>query len=261
MGQVERYPNGVFCWIDLGTTDVAAAKAFYGRLFGWEFEDRPAGDGETYTLCRVRGRDVAGIHHHDPAEGVGWASSIAVDDLEATTDRARELGAAVLAQPFEVTGAGRTAVLRDPAGAVVSLWQAGGHAGAGLVNEPGAWTWNELVSEDLAAGRDFYVALFGWTADDLPGPFPRTSFTLGDLLVGGGHAPSPQEDPTPNWSVTFWVADADRAAATANELGGTVLLPPMDIPVGRLTIVADPQGAVFGATAVPGGPGRGVDGS
>jgi predicted enzyme related to lactoylglutathione lyase len=76
-----------------------------------------------------------------------------------------------------------------------------------------------------------------------------------------GHAPAPQEDPTPRWSIAFWVADADQAASRAAELGGRVLLPPMDIPVGRLTILADPQGAVFSATAVPGGPGRGVDGS
>jgi predicted enzyme related to lactoylglutathione lyase len=261
MGQVERYPNGTFCWVDLGTHDTAGAKAFYGGLLGWELEDRPAGGGETYTLCRLRGRDVAGIHHHDEAEGVGWASSIAVDDLEATTARARELGAAVLAEPFEVDGAGRTAVLRDPAGAVVSLWQAGGHAGAGLVNEPGAWTWNELVSGDLAAGRDFYVALFGWTADDAPGPIARTAFTMGDLLIGGGHAPVPQEDPTPGWRVTFWVADADQSAARAGELGGKVLLAPMDIPMGRFTVLADPQGAAFTAAAVPGGPVRGVDGS
>jgi hypothetical protein len=261
MGEVERYPNGTFCWVDLGTNDAAGAKAFYGGLLGWEFDDRPGGGEETYTLCRLRGRDVAGIHPHDPDKGIGWASSVAVDDLEATTTRARDLGAALLAEPFDVAGAGRTAVLRDPAGAVVSLWQADGHAGAELVNEDGTWTWNELVSGDLAAGRDFYVELFGWSASDAPGAFPRTTFTLGELLVGGGHAPAPGEDPTPRWSIAFWVPDADEAAARAKELGGTVLLPPMDIPVGRFTILADPQGASFSASAVPGGPARGVDGS
>jgi predicted enzyme related to lactoylglutathione lyase len=133
--------------------------------------------------------------------------------------------------------------------------------GAELVNQDSAWTWNELVSKDLAAARDFYVGLFGWSADDAPGSFPRTTFTLGDLLVGGGHAPSPGEDPAPRWTVTFWVPDADQAAARVQELGGSVLLPPMDIPVGRFTVVADPRGAAFIATAVPGGPARGVDGS
>ena len=259
MGQVERYPNGTFCWVDLGTDDAAAAKAFYGGLFGWEFDDLPTGEQGTYSTCRLRGRAVAGLY--DRAETPGWGSYISVDDVEGTTRRARELGAEVLVEPFDTPGGGRVATLRDPAGAAVSLSQPGEMFGAELVNEDGAWTWNELVSADLAAARDFYVGLFGWSAADAPGAFPRTSFTLGELLVGGGHAPSPGEDPAPRWVVTFWVSDADQTAARARELGGSVPLPPMDIPVGRLTVVADPRGAAFIATAVPGGPARGVDGS
>ena len=91
--------------------------------------------------------------------------------------------------------------------------------------------------------------------------FPRTSFSLGDLLVGGGHAPSPQEGPAPRWTISFRVADADQSVVRAQELGGSVLLPPIDVPVGRFAIVADPAGASFSVTAVPGGPVRGVDGS
>jgi predicted enzyme related to lactoylglutathione lyase len=169
IGEVERYPDGSFCWIDLGTTDVEGAKAFYGGLLGWQFEDLPAPEG-SYTMCRLRGRDVAGIHRHAEEEGTGWSSNVSVGDLDRATARARELGAEVLAEPFEVPGAGRTAVLRDPAGAVVSLWQAGGHAGAGLVNEVGAWSWNELVTPDLDRARAFYGELVGWTSEDVPGP-------------------------------------------------------------------------------------------
>jgi uncharacterized protein len=260
MGEVEHYPNGTFCWVDLGATDVPGAKAFYVGLFGWEFEDLSADEG-TYTICRVRGRDVAGVHQHTEEQGTGWSSHISVDDLNATTSRARELGAAVLAEPFDVPGAGRTSVLRDPGGAVVALWQAGGHGGAELVNEVGTWTWTELVTADLDAAKGFYGELFGWSAADIPGPILRTSFSLGDLLVGGGHAPVTQEDPTPRWTVSFRVADADQSVATAQKLGGTVLLPPMDIPVGRFAIVTDPAGATLTVTAVPGGPTRGVDGS
>jgi predicted enzyme related to lactoylglutathione lyase len=260
MGLVERYPNGTFCWVDLGTTDVAGVKGFYGGLFGWEFEDLPAEEG-TYTMCRLEGNDVAGIHRHAEEEGTGWSSNISVDDLDAATARARELGAEVLAEPFEVPGAGRTAVLRDPAGAVVSFWQPGGHAGAGLVNEVGTWSWNELVSADLDRAKAFYRELFGWGGEDVPGPIPRTGFTLGNLLIGGGHAPGPGEDPAPRWTVSFRVADADRTVAEAERLGGTVMLPPMDIPIGRFTVLADPAGAQFTAAAVPQGAFRGVDGS
>ena len=259
MGEVTSYPDGTFCWVDLGTDDAAAAKAFYGGLFGWEFEDSPATEHGTYSTCRLKGRAVAGLY--DRAEEPRWGSYIKVDDVDRVTGRARELGAEVLVEPFATPGGGRVATVRDPAGAQVSLSQPGGRSGAELVNEDGTWTWNELVSAELAAGVRFYTELLGWTAEDVPGPIPRTTFTLGDLLIGGGHAPAPREDPAPRWSVSFWVADADQAAARAEELGGTVLLAPMDIPIGRFTVLADPRGASFTAAAVPGGPVRGVDGS
>jgi uncharacterized protein len=259
MGEVERYPDGTFCWVDLGTDDAAGAKAFYGGLLGWEFDDLPTGDKGTYSICRLRGRAVAGLY--DQAERAGWGSYLKVTDVDRVVARARELGAEVLVEPFDAPGGGRVATVRDPAGAVVSLSRPGEHFGAELVNENGAWTWNELVSAELAAGGDFYGELLGWSREDVSGPIARTTFTLGKLLIGGGHAPVPQEDPTPRWTISFWVADADRAAARAEELGGTVLLPPMDVPVGRFTVVADPQGAAFTASAVPGGPARGVDGS
>ena len=259
MGVVQQYPNGTFCWVDLGTDDAPAAKEFYGGLFGWEFEDLPTGEHGTYTICRLKGKAVCGLY--DQAEEPGWGSYINVEDVDEATSKATQLGASVIVEPFDPPGGGRVATVRDPAGAVVSLSQPGENFGAELVNEDGTWTWNELVSPGLSSGRDFYVELLGWSAQDAPGAFPRTTFTLGDLLIGGGHAPAPQEDPTPRWSVSFWVADADQAAARAEELGGSVLLPPMDVPVGRFTVVADPQDAAFSAAAVPGGPIRGVDGS
>jgi uncharacterized protein len=259
MGQVERYPNGTFCWVDLGTNDTAGAKGFYGGLFGWEFDDLPAGEQGSYSTCRLGGRAVAGLY--DGAERPVWGSYVSVEDAGRATERARELGAEVLVEPFDTPGGGRVATVRDPAGAVVSLSQPGESFGAELVNEDGAWTWNELVSGELAAGARFYTELLGWTAGELDGPIRRTTFTLGELLIGGGHEPVPQEDPTPGWRVTFWVGDADQTASRTRELGGLVLLPPMDIPVGRMTIVADPQGAVFTAASVPGGSARGVDGS
>jgi uncharacterized protein len=259
MGEVEHYPDNTFCWIDLGTNDAPGAKAFYGGLLGWEFDDLPTGDKGTYSICRLRGKAVAGLY--DQAEQPGWGSYIKVEDVDQATKRARELGAEVLVEPFDAPGEGRVATVRDPAGAAVSLSRPGASFGAEVVNQDGAWTWNELVCGDLAAGARFYTELFGWAAEGLEGPIRRTSFTLGNLLIGGAHEPVPQEDPTPGWRVTFWVGDADRAAATAQELGGSVLLPPMDIAVGRFTVLADPQGAVITAAAVPGGAIRGVDGS
>jgi predicted enzyme related to lactoylglutathione lyase len=259
MGKVERYPDGTFCWIDLGTDDAPEAKAFYGGLFGWEFDDLPAGEQGTYSICRLKGKAVAGLY--DRAAGVGWGSYVKVEDVDRATQKARELGAEVVVEPFDAPGGGRVATVRDPAGAMVSLSRPGESFAAELVNEDGAWTWNELVAPDLAAAREFYAQLFGWAAADIPGAVARTSFSLEDLLIGGGHAPIGPEDPTPRWTISFWVADADRSVERTRELGGGVVLEPMDIPVGRFAIVSDPGGAAFTVAAVPGGSLRGVDGS
>ena len=258
MGEVKGYPHGTFCWIDLGTTDVAEARSFYGGLFGWDFVDM----GDTgYTICRLDGQDVAGIHQHAAEEGVGWSSYIAVDDVDAATARAKELEATATVDPTDVPGTAMTSAIRDPSGADVSLWQPAGFSGARLVNDVGAWSWNELTTPDVDAAKAFYGELLGWVAEEVPASIPRASFTMGDLLVGGVHAPAPGEDPTPRWTVSFTVADADERAERVERLGGSVLMPPMDIPVGRFAIVADPEGAAFTIAAVPGGAFRGVDGS
>lgn len=259
MGEVKEYPEGTFCWIDLGTTDVAGAKAFYGALFAWEFADTGSAG---YTLCRQDGQDVAGIHEHTEDEGVGWSSYIAVVDVETATARARELGATVKVDPIDVPGTARMSVIRDPSGAEVSLWQSEGFQGARLVNEVGAWSWNELTTPEVEAAKAFYSELFGWVAEDVPASIPRASFSMGDLLVGGVHAPARgEDDPTPRWTVSFTVADADQCVERARDLGGRVVLPPMDIPIGRFAVLADPAGAAFTVAAFPGGAFQGVDGS
>ncbi|MGH2657468.1 MAG: VOC family protein [Actinomycetota bacterium] len=256
MGEVTRYPPGTFCWIDLGTTDVAGARSFYEGLFGWE-----ADDVDGYVLWRLAGRIVSGLHEHSPEEGTGWSSNVCVDDIQTATARARALGAEVLVEPTGITGTGKVSSVRDPTGAEVALWQPLGHAGAQIVNEVGTWTWNELVAADLQAAATFYGDLFGWEAEAAPGPIARLGFSMGHLLIGGAHEPAPGEDPSPRWTVSFRVADADESAARAEQLGGRIVLPPMDIPVGRIAVVSDPAGATFTLGAVPGGALRGVDGS
>ena len=261
MGEVTKYPDGTFCWVDLGTPDVDAAKAFYHGLFGWEMEEVAVPGSSPYVLCRVDGKDVAGIHEHRDGGGGVWMSSISVDDINATTSRATELGATILREPFDVMAEGREAALRDPVGAVVSVWQPGSHIGAGLVNEVHTWGWNELSTTGFERARSFYTDLFGWSTEDAPGDLRRSGFVMGHLLIGGIHEATPEEGDGSVWTVAFRVADADLAVAAVKELGGDVLLPPMSVPVGRFAIVADPSGARFTVTEAPGGALRGVDGS
>jgi predicted enzyme related to lactoylglutathione lyase len=261
MGEVREYPNGTFCWIDLGTPEVSGAKAFYSALLGWETEDVQADEGDIYTICRLEGKDVAAIHEHPDTESAEWSSFISVDDVDATTPRARELGATVIMEPFDVMDAGRMSMLSDPTGATVSLWQSRSQIGARLVNEVGTWSWNELVTPDMDAARAFYGDLFGWRVEEAPGPIRRAGFTLGHLLVGGIHETTPYEGDASRWTVTFRVADAGQAVTRVGDLGGDVDLPPMEIPIGKFAIVTDPAGATFTVASFPGGALRGVDGS
>jgi predicted enzyme related to lactoylglutathione lyase len=264
MGEVDRYPHGTFCWVDLATTDVPGAKEFYGRLFGWEMEDLPSGES-MYTMCRVDGKDVTAIYEQLEPERSQfpphWNSYVAVDDLDEAAAGAKGQGGSVIAEPFDVTDTGRMAVIQDPTGAVVSLWESKPFLGARLVNEIGAWSWNELVTTDMEAAKAFYGGLFGWEAQDIPAAIPRASLTLGRFLIGGMHAPGESEGDASRWGISFRVADADESAGLVQEIGGEVLLPPMDIPVGRFAIVSDPAGALFTVAAFPAGPFRGVDGS
>ena len=130
------------------------------------------------------------------------------------------------------------------------------------MNEVGAWSWTELVTPDLDAATEFYTGMFGWEGIDESGGIGRVTFQVGRLLIAGAHEPTGFEQGWgPTWIVSFVVDDTDAAVARTEELSGSVLLPGLDVPVGRLAIVADPQGAPFMVAQVPGGALRGLDGS
>jgi predicted enzyme related to lactoylglutathione lyase len=245
MGDRESYAPGTFCWADLGTTDAASARDFYTRLFGWEAVDTPAADEGVYTMFKLDGRDVAAMYEMGEEERqklpAHWSSYVSVEDADAATARARELGAEVVAEPVDVTEAGRMAVLRDPVGARVHLWQPRSQAGAGRVNDPGCMVWNELASPDPGRAGSFYGELFGWTTDT-----DETGYAIvqRDGERNGGIRPT-QDDEPPHWLVYFTAASCDEATTTVREAGGQVMAGPIDVTVGRIAIVADPQGAVF----------------
>jgi uncharacterized protein len=258
MGVVGEYPHGTFCWVELGTTDVDAAKRFYSELLGWTTEDLDTPDG-VYTVGRVDGKDVAGLHAHEPVEAHDWDSYISVDDLEKGLDRVRELGGDVTSGPHTIPGSAHMAVITDGGGARVCLWQADGYPGAGLVNEVGAWTWNDLSTRDPAAAEVFYSGLFGWEFQQvIPG---RWSISMGDLLIGGMRSMEPDDGGRPSsWMPYFVIGDAEKATAQVQELGGHTLVPPTDVPAGRFSVVSDPRRAALGLVEMgPDGPARGVD--
>jgi predicted enzyme related to lactoylglutathione lyase len=243
------YHQGTPNWVDLQTTDQAAAKAFYADLFGWTYDDQPMPDGPVYSMAKLGEEHVAAIAPQSPelaAAGAPpmWNTYIAVDSVDDTVTKVEAAGGQVAMAPFDVVDAGRMAFVLDPGGAGMALWQAGQHIGASLVNEPGTIAWNELITADSSAVA-FYEQVLGLTTAVMDmGAGQYTLFQAGGEQVGGTVAP--QMPGVPNhWHVYFAVADADAAAAKVAGLGGSILAEPFDTPVGRIAVVTDPQGAAF----------------
>jgi predicted enzyme related to lactoylglutathione lyase len=242
MGERTSYAPGTFSWAELATSDQDAAKAFYTTLFGWTYDDRPLGDGQTYSMAQRDGSNVAAIFNSE--QPPHWNCYVTVASVEDATARAAEAGATVVAEPFDVFTAGRMSVIKDPTGAVLSLWQAGENIGASLVNTPGAMTWNDLVTPEPQIASEFYGKLFGWTTEDV-GQGYRVISNNG--RSNGGIVPlDPRMGDAPaNWMPYFGHADVDGLLREFGDLGGHVLNGPMQMPAGKIAVVRDPQGAVF----------------
>jgi predicted enzyme related to lactoylglutathione lyase len=244
------YAPGTPSWVDLGSPDVDASVSFYGSLFGWTASEPGPPEAGGYRFFLQDGKMVGGIgplmmQGQPPA----WLNYVTVADADETAGKARDAGGTVFVEPMDVMDVGRFSVLADPTGAALGLWQPGRHTGAELVNEPVSLTWNELETRDPEAAKPFYGALFGWEAETTEmGGGEYTTWRLDGQPVGGmaditGRVP----DAVPaHWLAYFAVADTDGTVARAQELGGEVNVPPMDIPAGRFAVLGDPHGAVFG---------------
>jgi uncharacterized protein len=246
MGERERYEQGTFSWADLGTSDPEAAKAFYSGLFGWQTEDSPLPQGGMYTLAKLQGRAVAGLAGTMPGQPTAWNSYVTVDDADAAATRAGELGATVIAEPFDVMELGRMAVLQDPVGAFICVWQARGSIGAELVNGHGRLSLNQLNTPDPERAIEFYSALFGWRFEAQPTEIPYWGVYRGESL-NAGMMQQPEDAPAPaHWLVYFGIDDVDAAAEKIEAAGGSIFVPKTEVPGGQIVVAADAQGAIFG---------------
>jgi predicted enzyme related to lactoylglutathione lyase len=249
MPERTSYAQGTPNWVDLPTSDQAAAKAFYAGLFGWTYDDQPMGEGQVYSMAVLRGHQVAAISPQPPEMAAAgappmWNTYLAADSVDEATAKVEAAGGKVAMAPFDVMDAGRMSFVMDPSGAPVALWQAGQHIGATLVNEPGTINWNELITGDPGVAA-FYSTVLGMTTSTMDmGTGPYTTFEVGGQPVGGTTPPQMPGVPS-HWHVYFGTDDADAAAAKATELGGSVIVPPFDTPVGRIAVLSDPQGAIF----------------
>jgi hypothetical protein len=243
---MSEYRPGVPCWVDLATSDRAAALDFYGAVFGWDF-DEPT-EQDAYTQARLRGKAVAGIFVPGrPGIPVTWTTYLATEDADITAKAVTEHGGQILSGPMDVAESVRVLVASDPTGAVFGAWQ--GTSGAELVNEPSAPYWNELLTNDAPAARDFYAEIFGvHVSAPISEDFDYTTIQVDGHDVGGIGAYG--DDTPPHWRVYFGVADTDATAAAVRAAGGRVDSSPADTPYGRMATFTDPQSGSFAVLSV-----------
>jgi uncharacterized protein len=256
IGEDVRHEPGSFCWVGLASSDPADANAFDANLFGCQGEELPAGDFGTYRALRHDGREVAILYRQTREARAAraaphWTAYVSVEDVDASAHLLPDLGGAVLRDPLDLADAGRVAAVRDPLGAILSLWQPRAHAGAELVDDIGALSWHELVTPDLERAKSFYAALFGWEYE--AGPSRLTT-----IVNAGTPVATMREDSEPEgasascWIAYFGVASAHDAQQTAERNGGRTMTAVADCPIGRTALVADGQGATFAVLEQPG---------
>lgn len=252
MSERTSFKQGEFCWVDLVAHDMKAAIEYYKAVFGWEADVQDTHGGPPYAMFKRKAENVGGIGQMSEemkAQGIPpmWNSYINVNDIDAIVARATELGATVTVPVMQVMDAGKLAFIMDNVGASVAFWQPGQHCGASLVNEVGCFCWNELATREPEKSRQFYSDLLGWNFDvneNSPSPYwmikndGRQNGGVIQMTEGWGEAP-------PHWAVYFTVADIDAFIDKHKSLGGTAHCEPFEMQVGRMAVVADPQGASF----------------
>jgi uncharacterized protein len=236
---------GKFVWHEQVSSDPKQAQDFYTQLFGWGTEVFKPGEVD-YTMISSGGQNHGGFGKaQEGAPPPHWLSHVLVENVDETVEKAKQAGGKLAAGPFDMGEVGRMAVIGDPQGAYVSVYQPHGE---GPIPQ-GVFVWDELVTSDADAAQRFYEAVFGWTTTDMGGEYGGYRvFNTSDSTNGvAGLMARPDESIPPHWHPYVFVEDPDAVAAKAKELGGVVYLEPMDVPnVGRLGVLGDPQGAAFG---------------
>ena len=252
MPEITKYAQGTPSWVELTTTDDTEALKFYGSLFGWANDPQEMGPGSYYHMQQLGGLPAAAIYKmgdEEKAQNVPahWKTYFTVTNTDEAVERAKQAGGTVIAGPFDVFTSGRMALLQDPQGAVFAIWQPNEHIGSRVKDDPGAFTWNELLTSDSKAALAFYSALLD--VETATGSEPMPFYNL--LVVDGNHVAgvmdiNEQMGPMPpHWGVYFATTDVDASVQKATSMGGKVLVGPMDTPMGRLAALQDPQGATF----------------
>src|SRR5262249_14666054 len=228
--QVSKHDPGMFCWVELGTTDQTAAKKFYSELFGWAINDVPMGPDSFYTMLQLNGREVAALYKLSADQikqeiPPSWLLYICAESADDAAQSIKAAGGTVMMEPFDVFDVGRMTIAQDPTGACFAVWQPRAHIGIGVKSENNAFCWAELATRDIAKAEEFYNKVFGWEAEHKDfGPMKYTEFHLAGRVaegaaIGGMYSMTPEmEGIPPNWMAYFSVDNCDAYVEKAKSL-------------------------------------------
>jgi predicted enzyme related to lactoylglutathione lyase len=250
MAIIDKAIPGNFCWMELATTNAPAAREFYGSIFGWTANIQDMGPSGEYTIFQLDGKDSSAsytLQAEQTNQGVPphWMLYIAVANADEAAAKATALGATVIMGPFNVMEHGRMVVIKDPQGVMFTVWQPIKNEGIQVKDVPGAFCWADLSTPDQAASAKFYSDFFGWELDASDTGYLHIK-NAGQMIGGMQAAEHRNPNAPPHWLIYYLVADVDATAAKAAGQGATLYLPPTTMEnVGRMSVIADPQGAVF----------------
>lgn len=252
----ERLP-GKIIWRDLLTNDPAASQRFYGKLFGWTFEEVGTASNldsdSAYILIRHDGRLIGGMIDTVALNGRDdisqWIVSMSVADIDAGVRAVTAAGGEVVTPPRDLQTRGRVAVVRDAEGAFISLLET--RDGDPLDSEPRVndFLWEELWTTDVEHATAFYSSLAGLSAEavdldpDMAGPQTYKVLKAGET-PRVGVMPNPLEGLDPVWVSYLRVENPAAITSRVDELGGRVIVEARARPIGgEAAFVAGPSGA------------------
>jgi uncharacterized protein len=253
----QKLNTGSFCWIDFATPDPDEAKNFYQKVFNWKYSESPMPDGGIYTMIStVDGDGVGGIFQM-PEEmrkanvPPHISNYIEVENVDDATIMARNLGATIIMEPFDIFDYGRMAVLIDPTGAGFSLWQTKSNDCEGAMasrETHGMFCWQELMTANVNLAANFYKSLLGWGYSSMN--IGDVNYTLiknqGKDIGGMMMLPPEMKDVPPHWNAYFTVTNIDETLTVIKDSGGNVMVGPKDIPeTGQFAICKAPDGTAF----------------
>jgi uncharacterized protein len=243
-----RYDQGEQASAEVRVPSVADGVKFYTELFGWDSAAMGADAGH-YTMFSKEGKPVAALRGAAGSGPAEWLTYFSVQHLDAVSHKVEDAGGTLVIHPTDIPWVGQMAVFVDTTGATAAAWQPGGHFGAALRSEEGAYIASELGSSDLAKSKEFYSEVFdlGWGGRAwYPEGLVDGRFVLG-VLPAEKYADLGRPSAPYYWLVYFAANDVEGVVRKAASLGATVRCDTRPNQLDRqYAIVRDPQGATFG---------------